>query len=272
MRIFISADLEGVSGVVHSEQTSRDGKEHQRARQLMTGEVNAAIEGALHGGATEVVVNDSHGTMRNLIPEDLHAAAQLITGSPKQLSMMEGIDDTFNAVFFVGYHARMTSPGVLSHTYFGRVVYRLKLNGIEVGETGLNAAIAGHYNVPVVLVTGDNVVVQEAQSLLGPIQGVVVKTALTRYAARGLHPTRAREAISRGAGEALKIIGSIPPYRLVRPIEIELKFINSGMADVAELVPGVRRLDGVTTRFIADDMLEGFKAMRAQVYLAGTTL
>lgn len=272
MKIYISADLEGVSGVVHSEHTSRDGKEHQRARQLMTGEVNAAIEGALQGGATEIVVNDSHGTMRNLIPEDLHAAAQLITGSPKQLSMMEGIDETFAGVFFVGYHSRMTSAGVLSHTYFGRVVYRLRLNGVEVGETGLNAAIAGHYNVPVLLVTGDNVVVQEAQSLLGPVQGVVVKTALTRYAARGLHPSRAREAISQGAAAALKLVGTIPPYRLVRPIEIELEFINSGMADIAELVPGVRRLDGVTTRFIADDMLEAFKAMRAQVYLAGTTL
>lgn len=151
--------MEGVAGVVDREQTLRDGKEHERARKLMTQEVNAAIEGALEAGAKQVLVNDSHGTMRNIILEELNENAELITGSPKPLSMMQGIDKTFNAVLFVGYHAmRGTYKGVLEHTYHGNIVSDVFFNSKRYGETGMNAAVAGYFKVPIVLVTGDQAV------------------------------------------------------------------------------------------------------------------
>ncbi len=164
MKVFISADMEGISGVTHAEHVLRDGKEHERARKLMTGEVNAAVEGALEAGAAKVVVNDSHGTMRNILPEDLHEEAELVTGAPKPLFMMEGLDSSFKAVFFVGYHGmRGSYPSILEHTYSSRVVYDFCVNDKILGETGINAAIAGYYDVPVVLVTGDRKLTEEAE-------------------------------------------------------------------------------------------------------------
>jgi len=164
MKVYISADMEGIAGIVHGEHVIRDGKEHERARKLMTQEVNAAIEGAIEAGAKSIVVNDSHGTMRNIIPEELHETAELITGSPKPFEMMQGIDSTFNAAFFIGYHAMKGSYlGVLDHSYHSRVIHDIILNNQRLGETGINAALAGYYNVPVILVTGDNIVTNEAR-------------------------------------------------------------------------------------------------------------
>ena len=168
MKIFVSCDIEGVSGVVNALlHTSVEGKDYGRARELMTGEASAVVEGAVKAGATEVVVNDSHGPMTNLLIEKLHPAATLITGAPKHLSMMEGIDSTFDAAVFVGYHSRMGTPGVLSHTISGGSVANVWVNDVLLGETGINAGIAGHFGVPVVLVAGDDVW-QGSQRALAP--------------------------------------------------------------------------------------------------------
>jgi len=273
MKVFISADLEGVAGVVHEEHVMRDGREHDRARKLMTQEVNAAVEGALEAGANEIVVNDSHGTMRNIIPEELHEAAELVTGSPKPLSMMQGIDDSFDATFFVGYHAMPSSfPSIMGHTYHGRVVYNLRLNKKTMGETGLNAAVAGYYNVPVVLVTGDETVTREAVELLGKVETVAVKKAVGRYAAQCLTPGKARKLIKEAASKTLKKVGEFKPFKLKPPITFEIDFINTGMTEMALLIPGVKQIASRTVAYTSDDLVEAFKAFRAITTVAGVNV
>ena len=273
VKVYISADLEGIAGVTHAEHTMRDGKEHERARVLMTEEVNAAISGAIEAGATEIVVNDSHGTMRNIIPERLHKDAYLISGTPKPLSMMEGIDDSFDAAMFIGYHAACgTQNAVLDHTYAGRVVSAAIINGMELGETGINAAVAGYFGVPVVMVSGDTAVASQARDLIPGVVTVVVKQGIGRYAARSLHPEKAQAVIKEAARKALGSLGSVGCFRVRPPVCLELHMNNTGMADIAELIPGVERIAPRAIRFVSEDYLTVFKAMRAAITLAGETL
>jgi len=269
VKVFISCDIEGISGVVHGDHCGSKGKDYDRARALMTGEVNAAIEAALEVGATKVVVNDSHGSMRNIIIEELHREALLITGSPKALSMMEGIDPEFDAALFIGYHSRAQTPGVLNHTYSGSTVANLNINGIDMGETGMNALIAGWYDVPIALVAGDSSVVAEAKDLLGPdVAGVAVKEARGRYAAMCLQPAKAREAIFEGVEQALKHLDGLKPFTLPAPYVFRLTFFNTAMADGAMLIPGAERVDHITVEYSNDDYIVAFKAMRAMISLA----
>lgn len=269
MKVFISADLEGIAGVVHGEHVFRDGREHDRARKLMTAEINAAIEGALEAGAQKIVVNDSHGTMRNILPEELHEKAELITGSPKPLSMMQGIDDSFNAAFFIGYHAMPSSfPAVMGHTYYGRVVYNVRVNGHLMGETGINAALAGYFNVPVVLVTGDQAVTREARQLISKVETVTVKEAIGRYAAKCLSPVEARKRIREAAKNALNNLSDMEPFKLDSPITFEVDLIHAGMTEMALMIPGVEKRDARTVAFTFDDLLTAFKAFRAILALA----
>lgn len=274
MKVLVSADLEGVAGVVHSEHTSRDGKEHERARRLMTHEVNAAIEGILEVAKTPtIVVNDSHGTMRNILPEELHEAAELITGSPKPLSMMQGIDSSFDAAFFIGYHARRgTYTGVLEHTYHGGVISDVIINSKTMGETGINAALAGYYKVPVVLVTGDSRVTEEARQILGAVETVEVKEGVGRFAARCVSPVKARTLIKQGATNAINNIRKFKPFIENPPIKLEIRFIHTGMTEMAELLPNVKRIDGRTISCVSNNYLEIFKALRTMLILAATNL
>lgn len=267
MKVFISADMEGISGVVASPQTGPEGQEYERARRLMTGEVNAAVEGALVAGATEVLVNDAHGSMRNILIEDLHPAARLVSGSPKPLSMMQGIDEGFDAAFFVGYHAQAgTAHSVLDHTYAG-IVYQVCLDGRPMGETGLNAALAGYFGVPVVLLTGDRLLVEEGQALLGPgVRGVAVKESYSRVAAKCLSPSVARERIHAAAEEALRT--RVAPFRLAPPITLTVDFTSSAHADMAECIPGVRREGGRRIAYTHEDYLTLYKVWRALLILA----
>jgi len=273
MKVFISVDLEGISGIVQGEQTRPEGRDYERSRKLMTGEANAAISGAFEAGASEVVVNDSHGPMRNLIPEELHENAKLITGSLKALSMMQGIERGFDAVFLVGYHARRgTLHAILDHTYSGATVSSFVVNGQEYGETGMNAAIAGYYDVPVVLVTGDSSVTSEAKSLLGNVETVTVKEAVSRRAAKCLHPNKAREAIRQGAILALRRRSEIRPFKLKPPFELRVELMDAGMADAAELVPNVKRIAPRVVAYTSDDFVTVSKAFRSIVTLASSTI
>jgi len=273
VKVYISADMEGVAGIVHGEHTLRDGKEHERARKLMTYEVNAAVEGALEAGTTTILVNDSHGTMRNIIPEELHETAELLTGSPKPFSMMQGIDSSFDAALFIGYHARRGAyTGVLEHTYHGGVISDVLVNGKPMGETGINAALAGFFKVPVVLVTGDSVVTEEARSVLGSVETVTVKEGVGRFAARCLSPSKARALIEKGATRAIKNISKFKPYRIKPPIKMDVSFIHTGMTEMAELLPGAKRINGRTVSFFSDNYLEAFKALRAMITLAATNI
>jgi len=267
MKVYISCDMEGISGIVASKQTQMDGEEYKRAQKLMTGEVNAAIEGALAGGATQVVVNDSHGSMRNILIEELNPRAQLISGSPKPLSMMQGIDEGFDVAFFIGYHAQAgTAYSTLDHTYTG-TVYQVSLNGQPVGETGLNAALAGYFGVPVVLVTGDKLLVEEAQALLGPVEGVAVKESCGRYAAKCLAPEEAHKLIRQAAERALSKRGA-KPFVVEPPITLAIDFTSSAHLDMAELIPGSRRTGGRHIEYTHDDLLTVYKVWRAMLTLA----
>ena len=266
MKVYISADLEGVSGVVAGLQTDDDQKEFERARHLMTGEVNAAITGAFGGGASEVLVNDAHGSMRNILIEDLDVRAELVTGSPKPYSMLEGIDESFDVALFVGYHAQAGSQfGTLNHTYSGRV-FQISLNDQVMGETGLNGAVAGAFGVPVGLVTGDEAVVAEAQRLFAPTATVAVKTAVARSAARCLPPSVARQRIEAAATEAVRSPGK--PFVVPPPIVAKVTFMRTDQADMAEMIPGVERLDGRTVSYQHDDVRGLFRVWRAMLALA----
>lgn len=270
LKIFISVDMEGIAGVVHSDQTSSSGKDYNLARRWMTGEVNAVVTGALQAGAAEIVVNDSHGSMRNIIASELNAAARLITGSPKPLAMMQGIDETYDAVIFIGYHARAgTEGGVLDHTISGGSVLSISVNGIEMGETELNALIAGWYGVPVVLIAGDSTVCRQAQKALGDeLEVAPVKEAVGRYAANTLTPEKAQGLIYDKTKAALEKLEKMRPYKLQPPYRFELRFLRSYMADRAELIPQVERTGGRTVRFETENYIEGFKLLRALIALA----
>ena len=268
MNVLISVDMEGISGVVTWDHVSSTHQEYERFRKLMTAEANAAIEGALAGGATKIVVNDSHGGMANILIEELNPAAELISGSPKPYGMMQGIGPDVDAVFLVGYHAAAgTAAAILAHTWSSRSVADVRLNGQVVGEMGLNAALAGGYRVPVVLVTGDRAVTEEAQALLGEIETVAVKDGLTRTAAQCLHPEAAHERIRQAAERALKL--DVAPLALTSPITLSVTFLNALYADKASLIPGSRRADGRTVEWVGEDMPAVYKAFEAMAGLAG---
>ena len=272
MRVYISVDMEGVAGVVHEDQTDptdpRHAGEYNRFRRLMTSEANAAIEGALAAGATRILVNDSHWLMRNLLAEDLHPSAELLSGGPKLGSMVEGVELGFDAAMFVGYHAMAgTAHAVIDHTYTS-IVHAVRLNGRAVGELGINAALAGVHGVPVVLVSGDQALAVEAKALLGEgLEAVIVKHAVGRFAARSVSPSESCLRIREGATAALGRRHS--PLLLERPVTIEVEFAETQMADMAELVPGSVRTGGRTLSYTHDDYREVFRAWRALYNLAG---
>jgi D-amino peptidase len=272
LKVFISVDMEGISGVVAAEQTTPGNPEYAAARKWMADDVNAAVEGALRAGAVEVVVNDSHGDMRNIDPGDLHPKAVLISGSPKPQSMMQGIDETYNAVLFVGYHAGAgTQDAVLDHTISSGRVRAIKVNGMELPELGLNAAIAGAYGVPVVFISGDVAVCKQAKTILGSeVVTAPVKDGIGRTAARLVPFAEARRGIRDRVTDALKKLGQVKPFRIASPARFELEFFVSAQADMAMYFPGVQRLNARAVGFQADDYLKGFKMLRGLIAIAPT--
>ncbi len=270
LRVYISVDMEGIAGVTASDQVTAGGGDYQMARMWTTQEANAAIQGALDAGATHIVVNDSHGGMRNILAHELNPAARLITGTPKPLAMMQGIDETFDAAIFIGYHSRAgTANGILDHTYAGASVYSLKVNGLEVGESELNALIAAQYGVPVVMISGDRAVCEQVKGLLGEqLVTVEVKEGIGRFAANTLVPSEAQRKIRENARLALERRTAIQAFHLEGPYHFELNFLNSAQAEVAELVPGVERTGPRTVAYKQDDFIEGFRLFRALLSIA----
>jgi D-amino peptidase len=268
MNVLVSIDMEGIAGVVARDHVWQDQKDYERFRKLMTAEANAAVEGAIAGGADRVTVNDSHGGMTNVLIEELNPAAELISGSPKPLGMMEGIGPDVGAVFFVGYHASSgTGSAVREHTWAG-IVVDVRLNGQTVGETGINAALAGSFGVPVVLVTGDRATTEEARALLGDIETVTVKEGVSRSAARCLHPTVAQERIYQAAERALAL--TVSPFVVTPPITLQVVFQRAGHAERAALLPGSRPLDGRTVEWRGEDMVAVYRAFEAMAVLASS--
>jgi D-amino peptidase len=255
LKVLISADMEGIGGVISSMQASTSGREYEKFRRLMTQEVNAAVEGAYAAGATEVLVVDSHGNAQNLDVELLDPRARLTRGWPRALGMVHGVDSSFDAVVFIGFHAKEgDGPGVLAHTFTGAV--DLDLNGEAVSEGSFAAAIAGHFGVPVVFVSGDQTITSDLRRQLGPLETVVVKEAIGFHAATSLHPEEARRRIAAGVERGVRQRADVSPYLMDGPVTLQLRWENPVMTEVVSLMQGAERVDGRTNRFTGADMIE----------------
>ena len=264
--------MEGVSGVVHWDQVDSNHKEYERFRKLMTGDVNAAIEGAYEGGAEEVLVADGHGSARNILVEDLDHRARLNSGSPSPFAMVQGVDTGVDAAMFVGYHARVGSPNaILDHTWSSSMVANVWLNDQPAGEIGWNAAVCGHFGVPLIMISGDQTACGEAVALMGGVETAVVKQARGRMAAECLPPEVSRQKIREAAARAVRGLraGQAPaPLRLEVPIRATLELVTSDMADRAALLPGAERLEGKRVAITVDDAVTAYRAFRSAVALA----
>jgi D-amino peptidase len=266
MKVFLSTDMEGTAGVVDWEQCIGDGPQAAAGRRLLLAEVNAAIEGALAGGATEFVVNDSHSTMRNLAPAELAGQASYISGSHKPLYMMQGLDGSFDAAMFISYHGSIGVPAGLSHTYNPRAVVEARIDGTVAGEAGINSLVAAHYGVPVVLVTGDRCACEETAALIPGIHQAVVKEHITRLAAHSLHPDRACALIMDRARAAMASAATAPPPRL-EPGVLDVVVRTTDVAEAASWVRGVDRTGPRELRIHGADKLATYRSFCAAILL-----
>ncbi len=257
LKIYISADMEGLTAAVTNQQLGPAGFEYQKFRQIMTAEVNAAIEAARSVGATEFVVSDSHGNGQNLLVDQLPNDIQLIRSWPRPLGMMEGLDDSFDGVIFIGYHSSTTNPsGVRAHTFSSGNYAAVKLNGMPVPEAGFNAAIAGHFGVPILAISGDDAIIAEAKGILGDVEGAIVKWSYGFHSARTLMPEAGRQLIKEKVTTAIKRIADFTPFTIDNPVRLEVTFKNYMPAELASYLPNVDRVDAHTIGFTGADMLE----------------
>jgi D-amino peptidase len=272
MKIFISADMEGISGVATNQQLKTP-SEYQRFRKLMTADVNAAIEGAFNGGATEVVVADGHGNMSNIIIEELDTRARLVSGNNRVMCQLEGLDDTFDGIMFVGHHGREggSDVTVISHTLAGICVEEMKVNGKVVGETELNSYVAGSFGVPPLFISGDDAYVKEVQESLPEVEGAVTKRAVDRFAAELLHPEAARAEIRTKAEAAVKKANQAKLFTVSEgPVTFDLKLKGPQQAKMTTTLPTVELTGPKSIRFTCDDMVTAYKHMWGCVIIAMT--
>jgi D-amino peptidase len=269
MKVFISCDMEGVAGIVDWEQCRPGGSAYAEGCELLLGEVNAAITGAIDGGATDILVNDSHGLMANLAPQRLAGNASYLSGRHKPLYMMQGLDPSFDAAFFVGYHGSMGSNGVLSHSYNPRAVGAVRVNGAAAGESAINALVALHHGVPIALVTGDQVTIEESRGVVPKARGVVVKESVSRFAAVSVHPERARSLIAEGARQAVHDVaaGTAPLPGISLPARLEVDWLTTDMAEMATWVRGFARTAPRTSECVDDDALRLYRSFVAAIAL-----
>ncbi len=257
VKVYISADMEGVAGVVTADQLAPGGFEYERFRGFMTSEVLAAIEGAREGGATQIVVSDSHGSGQNLLIERFPDDVMIVRSTPRPLMMMQGIDSSFAAAIFVGYHASTTNPnGVRAHTMSSADFTSVSLNGTSMPEAGFNAAIAGYFGVPVVMITGDDFAVNETKQLLGNIEGAVVKYALGFHSAETMTPAAAQKLIRETARRAVMKRSEVKPYIVTSPVRLDLTFKNYLQAEITSYLPNVERTTAHAIRFDGRDIVE----------------
>ncbi len=269
MKILIAADMEGVTGVTRWEETEPTHSEYVRFRRIMTDEVNAAIAGAADAGADEFVVTDGHGGGTNILVEELDARARLNSGGASPLSMMEGVDPETAGVLFIGYHARGGSRNaVLAHTWSSGRIANVWLNGSLVGEYGLNAALAGHFGVPVLMISGDQTACAQAVELLGNLEMAVVKKASGYFSAECLSPKITLPMIRKVASRAVLRLkdGTAPqPFIVQTPVNVTIEFRQPESADRVVRLPGAKRLDGLQIEFSVPDMLAAHAGFRAAV-------
>ena len=271
MKLYISVDMEGITGLVDHTHVDSSKHNYDRGRKIMTQEANYVIEKAFETGCQEVIVNDSHSKMNNLLIEDLHPETQLITGDVKPFSMVQGLDDSYGGAVFVGYHARASMSGVMSHSMiFG--VRHMWINDVQIGELGFNAYVAGHYGVPVIMVAGDDGAAREAESLIPNITTAVVKQSISRSAAKSLTPVKAGELLAEKTELAIKNKDKVKPLTPPENPVLRIEFANYGQAEWANLMPGTEIEEGTTiVRYQAKDILEAYQAMLVMTELAMRT-
>ena len=256
MKVFLSTDIEGTAGIADWSQVLGPGGEYELGRRLLQDEVNAAIDGALEAGAGELLVNDSHYLMQNLLPGELHGRASLLSGKHKPLYMMEGLDGSFAAALFISYHGSIGArTAILSHTYNPNCISEVRLNGTVTGEAGINALVALHHRVPVALITGDEATGEEARPFMPRIEVVTVKRSVSRFAAESLHPQVACERIREGARRALERLGEMGPPAIELPARLDVSMRVADMAEMATWVGGVERTGDRTIAITDDDPL-----------------
>ena len=257
LKIYISADMEGVVGAVTGDQLGPQGFEYNRFREFMTEEVKSAVEAAFEAGATDVVISDSHGNGENILIEKLPGNVTIVRSWPRPLMMMEGVDSTFAAAIFVGYHASTTSPaGVRAHTISSANLASVSLNGVAMPEAGINAAIAGRFGVPVVFISGDNVAVDETRRLLGDVEGAVVKQAISFHAATTMTPKAAQQLIREHVKTALQRRSAFKPYVVRAPVTLDVIFKNYRPAEMLAFLSSVQRTTSHGIRFVGKDIVE----------------
>jgi D-amino peptidase len=270
VKVYLSFDFEGVAGIVDWEQCREGGAGYELGCRLMLGEVNAAIEGAVAGGAETIVLNDSHSTMRNLDPDALAHGVSYVSGRHKQLYMMQEMDDSYDVIFFIGYHGSISGPtSTLSHTYNPEVFSAARVNGVEVGESGINALVADHFGVPIGLVTGDSVTQEQTAPFAGNAVQVVTKRSDSRFSAKSLHPAESRRLIRAGAEESVRraAAGELVLPGLDRPFQLDLDVQTADMAEVGSWVKGAERHGVRTIRIESDDALAVFRSFVAVNYI-----
>ena len=261
--------MEGMAGIVHLQQVMRGMPEYERSCRLMTAETNAAVAGARRAGATRIVVNDSHGDMRNFLLDELDEGVEVISGADKPYSMGAGLDPSFEVAFFVGYHASVgRERAIMDHTYGGRTIYGVRVNGREQSEATLNAALAGTVGVRTALISGDRATIEQAAADLPGIETVVVKEALGRQAARSLHPLEACRRIEEGAYRAYAERSIRPLYQPRGPFTLEIDWMNASMADSCAQIPDVERTGGRTIRYRAADFAVCYQMLLALLVMA----
>jgi D-amino peptidase len=273
MKILIAVDMEGITGVTTWDQVTPGHAEYERFRKLMTQDVNAAVRGAIEAGADEVIVADGHWDGSNILIEELDPRARLNTGSPSPFSMMQGIDESVDGVMFVGYHARNGSPNaILDHTWSSKRVVNLWINDMLTGEYGLNSALAGHFGVPVIMVSGDQTACAQVTETLGDMETAIVKQATGRFSAECLAPQVTQDMIYMAAGRAVARLENedVPdPFVVDTPVRVTVEFFSSDMADRAKLIPFVER-DGTRVSLVAKEMVLAYGGFRSMVMLAAS--
>ena len=256
LKVFISVDMEGTVGSVTQDQLGPNGFEYSLVREYMTNETLAAIKAAKEAGATEILLGDSHGNGANVLIDRLPEDVRIIRSWPRRMSMMAGIDETFDAVIFLGYHASSTSEGLLAHTISGTTLTRVTLNGVNMPEAGINAAIAGHFGVPVVMISGDDAVIRETRSIIGDIEGAEVKKSLGFHSANSLSPAAAYELIYEKVSASLSRLEDFEPYVLKKPVTLDVGFKHQLPVELLAYISIVERTDTRTIRFVGKDVIE----------------
>jgi len=271
LKAYVSVDMEGLPGIVSPLHTSPKGFLHDEARRIMTKTVLTVVDELSKQGFDEVYVADSHWYMANILYEELPENVYLIRGIPRPYSMVYGIDKSFDAALFIGYHARVGSRNaVLEHTYSSTYVRGIKVNGVEASEYYINALVAGYHNVPVILVAGDNKLGEEVKQRTPWAKYVGLKKSITRYAAINPSLNVALKKLRNGIKEAVKDLreGKMKPLKIKEPVEIEITLPNSGYADIVEYIPGTVRVNGTTVKYVAKNIIEAYKYLQATVYIA----